>query len=312
MHPAFSVLIFTVASGAGYGLFSLLVLAHLTGVGQIEQTATILTAGGLSLVLVTAGLLSSTLHLANPKNAWRAFSRFRTSWLSREAVFAVLFYPVSLSYLGSLLLTDTSGESVALITQVSGLLALVLAMVTLFCTSMIYASLKTIRQWCTSLTPLNYLVLGLMSGSLCLATVQLLVQGSVSTLLQGLALGLVVLGTCVKLIYLFWIGKPSGSTINTATGFTQAKVRLLDSGHSSDTFLTNEFGYEAGADKLLRLRGLMLLLAFIVPFILISVDGGNLALFAMLSALAGLLVERWLFFAEARHVVRLFHGEQRT
>ncbi|MEH6825800.1 MAG: DmsC/YnfH family molybdoenzyme membrane anchor subunit [Motiliproteus sp.] len=312
MHPAFSVLIFTVASGAGYGLFALLVLAHLSGVGQIEQTSMIFSAGVLALVLITGGLMSSTLHLANPKNAWRAFSRFKTSWLSREAVFAVLFYPFALIYLGSVLFAEELGGVAALVTLVSGLVAVTLAMVTLFCTSMIYASLKTIRQWCTSLTPLNYLALGLMSGALCLAAVQVVVQGSVSALLQGVALGLLLLGASVKLIYLFWIGKPAGSTINTATGFSQAKVRLLDSGHSSDTFLTNEFGYEAGADKLLRLRGLMLLLAFAVPFIVISVDGGSLALLAMLSVIVGLLVERWLFFAEARHVVRLYHGAQRT
>lgn len=312
MHPAFSVLIFTVASGAGYGLFALLVLAHLSGIGQVEQSALILSAGALALALITGGLISSTLHLANPKNAWRAFSRFRSSWLSREAVCALLFYPFALIYLGSVLLAGEQGDVAARVTQVSGVLALLLALVTLFCTSMIYASLKTIRQWCTSLTPLNYLALGLMSGALCLAAVQLQLQGSVSAPLQALALGLLLLGSSVKLIYLFWIGKPAGSTINTATGFTQARVRLLDSGHSSDTFLTNEFGYEAGADQLLRLRGLMLLLVFILPFILISVEGGSLALLATLSAGAGLLVERWLFFAEARHVVRLFHGEQRT
>lgn len=28
--------------------------------------------------------------------------------------------------------------------------------------------------------------------------------------------------------------------------------------------------------------------------------------------MAGLLLERWLFFAEARHVVRLYQGDQRT
>jgi sulfite dehydrogenase (quinone) subunit SoeC len=30
------------------------------------------------------------------------------------------------------------------------------------------------------------------------------------------------------------------------------------------------------------------------------------------SCLAGLLAERWLFFAEAKHTVRLYHGERST
>ncbi len=34
-------------------------------------------------------------------------------------------------------------------------------------------------------------------------------------------------------------------------------------------------------------------------------------LLAVLNA-AGLAVERWLFFAEARHAVRLYHGDART
>ena len=312
MHPAFSVLIFTVASGAGYGLISLLILGHLSGMEQLQDSRLILAGGILAVALVTGGLLSSTLHLANPKNAWRAFSRFKTSWLSREAVFAVLFYPCVLAYLAAVWSGNESGNEIGLLTQVAGTLTLLLSMITLFSTSMIYASLKTIRQWNTSLTPLNYLMLGLMSGAMLLVAVQALVAENPSQGLASLAMLLLVLAAASKLIYLFWIGKPAGSTINTATGFTQAKVRLLDSGHSSDTFLTNEFGYEAGADKLLRLRFVMIALAFVVPFLLLTQAHTVLTVLAALSAMAGLLVERWLFFAEARHVVRLFHGDQAT
>ena len=313
MHPAFSVLIFTVTSGAGYGLMSLLILGHLSGMSLLQESTTLLVGGILAVILVTGGLLSSTLHLANPKNAWRAFGRFKTSWLSREAVFAVLFYPAALTYLGAIWTEGSgSGEAPALTGQLSAIATLLLSLFTLFSTSMIYASLKTIRQWNTSLTPLNYLVLGFMSGALLLVAIDTLVTGSMAESLQSLALLLVLLGAISKLIYLFWIGKPAGSTINTATGFTQAKVRLLDAGHTADTFLNNEFGYEAGADKLLRLRFVMVVLAFIVPFVLLTLNLAALAVLAAFIALAGLLVERWLFFAEARHVVRLFHGDQTT
>jgi len=308
MHPAFSVLVFTVMSGAGYGLITLMIIGHLSGVAALQQRDLLLAGGGIALLLVTVGLLSSTLHLANPKNAWRAFSRFKTSWLSREAVFAVLFYPFALLYLGSIWAwgSDVKGVVVLL-----GAGTAALAMITLFCTSMIYASLKTIRQWNSSLTPVNYLALGLMSGSLILLAVQSVYTDAPEGLLWSVALVLIVVAGCAKSIYLFWIGKPAGSTIQTATGFTQASVRLLDQGHTANSFLNDEFGYQVAADRLFVLRVLMCAGAFIVPFILL-LWLPVLGWLAALCALAGLLLERWLFFAEARHVVRLFHGEQRV
>ncbi len=309
MHPAFSVLFFTVLSGAGYGLMILLVIGHLTGLSQLQDGSVLLTAGILSFLLIAVGLLCSMGHLANPKNAWRAFNRFKTSWLSREGVFAVSFFPFALIYLAGIW---SNGAEASGVFAIAGIIAAVLAIVTLFCTSMIYASLKTIRQWNTSLTPVNYISLGLMSGSLLLAAIQASVSGGLSTVLYQLALALVILGAIAKVIYLFWIGKPAGSTINTATGFTQASVRLLDQGHSSNGFLNNEFGYTVEANKLVKLRLLMLAMAFIVPFLLLLTANSNLIVFAAIIAIAGLLVERWLFFAEARHVVRLFHGDQRT
>jgi len=309
MHPAFSVLVFTVLSGAGYGLILLMVLGHLIGLGELQDRNLLLSGGVLSLVLISTGLMASTLHLANPKNAWRAFSRFKTSWLSREAVFAILFYPFVILYLAGIW---SMGAQLSAIFATAGIISAALALVTLFCTSMIYASLKTIRQWNNALTPVNYLVLGIMSGSLLLLAVQSLVAGSVSQQLQQSAMALLVLGVAVKAIYFFWIGKPSGSTIKTATGFTQASVRLLDQGHSSNGFLNNEFGYSVAANKLLRIRLIMLAVAFVLPLLLLLTANSLLLLIAALITLAGLLAERWLFFAEARHVVRLYHGDQRV
>ncbi len=309
MHPAFSVLVFTVMSGAGYGLVTLLIIAHLSGFTSLQSTNVLLSGTILAVVLITGGLLSSTLHLANPKNAWRSFSRFKTSWLSREAVFAVLFYPFILLYLIGIW---SQGSDISGVFLFCGVLAAILAMVTLFCTSMIYASLKTIRQWHSSLTPVNYLILGLMSGSLLLMSVLSISAGKIPQELRNITLAMLALGALVKIIYLFWIGKPTGSTINTATGFTQASVRLFDQGHTANSFLNDEFGYTVAANKLLCLRALMLVIAFIIPFLLMLMADKWLITLAALLAVAGLLIERWLFFAEARHVVRLYHGDQRT
>jgi DMSO reductase anchor subunit len=312
MHPALSVILFTVTSGAGFGLMILLVLMDLLGLGGGLRPETLYTAGITSLVLTTVGLMLSTGHLANPKNAWRAFFRFKTSWLSREGVFAVVYYPFAIGYLGGLWLLG--GEHNGL-TMVLGWLALALAIITVFSTGMIYACLKTIRQWNTALTPANYLALGVMLGSVILAGFA--ADGGAAVFTAQMAVAAIAVALVLKAIYYFWIGKPTGVTINTATGFTRATVRLLDVGHSAGTFLTDEFGYEVAPGRVRLLRGVVYGLGFILPAILLamSLEGGGdatLAWAALVSAFLGIATERWLFFAEARHVVNLYHGAQRT
>src|SRR5258708_3655104 len=98
MKPALSIIFFTVSSGGGLGLLALIALADLVVPGSLPPDA--LWRGALlGVVLLAAGLASSVLHLANPANAWRSFSRFRTSWLSREAVFAIGLFPIAALYI---------------------------------------------------------------------------------------------------------------------------------------------------------------------------------------------------------------------
>lgn len=310
MHPAISVIFFTVTAGAGYGLLFILAFAHLANLSDAISPDQITFMGVVGLVLVTAGLISSTFHLANPKNAWRSFTRFKTSWLSREAVFAVLFYPVSIIWLA---LEFFTGNTTA--TSVFAIIMAVMALTVLVCTAMIYASLKTIRQWHTPLTPVNYVLLGLLIGALILA-VMFAQQGLDAGRLLGLASVILVVAALVKIVYYFWIGQPAGPSINTALGFTRATVKLLDVGHASDTFHTKEFGFQVARAKLIWLRFISIGLAFVLPMLLVTgllgnVGFGTLAI-AAISAYAGVFVERWLFFAEARHVVNLYHGAQRT
>src|SRR5688572_5008836 len=99
MHPAFSVIFFTVMSGLGYGLWGF--LGWYTLVGQPVDRTTALVALAVGGACIFAGLCSSLLHLGQPTRAWRAFSQWHTSWLSREGVAAVLsFVPaVALAWL---------------------------------------------------------------------------------------------------------------------------------------------------------------------------------------------------------------------
>lgn len=312
MKPAFSVLFFTVTSGIGYGLMMWLVAMQLI-TGQVGDITNFLIIGFIGLTLATLGLLSSSLHLANPKNAWRAFSRFRTSWLSREGVFSVVYYPVILLYA---YLLYTNGGELSLVVKVIGVLSILIALATVVCTGMIYASLKPIRQWHNPLVTPLYLLFSFMSGALCYNMLNLALEGTLSQAVTLAFLVLLALAFMAKMLYFKSIGKPEGSTIGSATGFSQAQVRLLDAGHNAGTFLTKEFVFDAGAVKLLRLRWLMIILTFGVPLTLIVaayyLHVAPAVYLAMISLYVGLFVERWLFFAEARHVVRLYHGDQRA
>jgi DMSO reductase anchor subunit len=94
-------------------------------------------------------------------------------------------------------------------------------------------------------------------------------------------------------------------------GHVQGRVRLLDTGHAHRTFLTNEFGFVLAREQALRLRALMVLLTTVFPVLLLLLAppiSSVLAATALLF-LAGMLVHRWLFFAQAEHVVRLYHGQ---
>src|SRR3989339_1493625 len=89
MHPAFSVIFFTTLSGAGYGLLAMVAALALQGDASSRVLVALLL---LALALVTVGLLSSLGHLGKPLRAWRAVSQWRTSWLSREGLAALLTY----------------------------------------------------------------------------------------------------------------------------------------------------------------------------------------------------------------------------
>lgn len=315
MHPAFSVIFFTVLSGMGYGLYMVMLpaLANTRMSGEAAAGALV-----VALALVTLGLVSSLGHLANPKNAWRAFSRFRTSWLSREGALAVAFYPPALAQLALLYQAGPlpAGAVSGIWWSLLSALGFILALATVFSTGMIYACLKTIRQWHTPLVPANYVALAFTSGMLLFVAMTTWVGLQPGFGQIAMTLTLISVGLALKWIYYFWIGKPHGSTINTATGFHRAQVRLLDVGYTSGNFLTEEFGFRIDAARTRLLRFVVLGLTFAVPLLLVTLmlvaPSPVTATLALISNATGTLIERWLFFAEARHVVNLYHGAQHT
>ncbi|MEO3474234.1 DmsC/YnfH family molybdoenzyme membrane anchor subunit [Roseomonas sp. CAU 1739] len=308
MNPAPSIIFFTVASGAGYGL--LFWMGLLRALGLVPRSAGFgVLAIGLALVLVMLGLLSSTAHLGRPERAWRALSQWRSSWLSREGVAAVLtFVPAGLFFLAVVGHT----EWVAL---PAGLLAAAGAAVTVWCTGMIYASLPTIRQWHHPLVAPGYLLFGAFSGAVLLA----MLAGFWGAAATPAAIAAVLGAAAFVLKRAYWASVDAGppvATMETATGLGFiGKVRTLDPPHTETNYLLREMAFRIGRVHAARLRRIASLGGFAVPAVLLLVAlvtsgvlAGLLVVVAAGLVTLGMLAERWLMFAEATHTVALYYG----
>lgn len=300
MHPAKSVILFTTASGAGYGLLMLVAYLELIG-APTAAPVTVIPA----LALIVIGLLSSTLHLGHPERAWRAITQWRSSWLSREGVLALWTFAPTLLYLATKHQILPSGLSTPL-AIVMGLSALA----TVYCTAMIYASLKPIHAWATPLTPLAYIVLSLASGGVIVTAL----SGEAGAI-WALTLAFLLAGLAVKTAYWLRLKTPAPSTPESATGLGKlGKVHLLEGPHTEENYLLREMGFRIARKHAEKLRRIVVVLAFALPAVLIAatylagLGVSALLWLALVSMAIGLLCERWLFFAEAKHTVALYYG----
>jgi DMSO reductase anchor subunit len=313
MHPALSIVFFTTASGAGFALLLLVgvgvplgLLPSSTGFGFAALTIAVLLAAG--------GLASSAFHLGRPERAWRAFSQWRSSWLSREGVLSVLtFLPAAVFGIGWVFFGATAG-----LIGLCGILAAGLAAATIYCTGMIYASLKPIHQWHNGWVVPNYFALGLMGGLLVLDfLVRLWVPHPSGVTL--LALIVVLFAWWAKEGYWRSIDTTSArSTVASATLLgSRGKVRMLEPPHTEENYLLKEMGFRIARKHRRRLRWIARLAGFALPALLTllallwggapGIVGSGLA---VASAALGLVAERWLFFAEAKHTVTLYYGAE--
>src|SRR5690242_17112430 len=258
MHPALSVIVFTTMSGAGYGLLAWLgAWAMMGGLPPNRGLAAVSLA--LSLGAITIGLLSSTVHLGHPERAWRAFSQWRSSWLSREGVASVATYaPALLFALGWLVIGNTGG-----IWALFGAIAAVSAIATVVCTAFIYVSLKPIQRWNNGWVLPNYLALAAMTGALWLIAATSLFSLFDKGLVFGTLLA-IVLAALLKLGYWRFIDRTaSGSDAGSATGLgSLGPVRLFEAPHTSDNYLMKEMGFRIARKHAAKLRMIALVASF--------------------------------------------------
>jgi sulfite dehydrogenase (quinone) subunit SoeC len=291
MHPAPSVILFTVLSGIGFGLLGFLAL----GIPPVAGWAA-LAMWGLGYALAAGGLMASTFHLGNPQRALLAFTQWRTSWLSREAWSAV----AALLVLAPMALSDWLGLGWP---RVIGVAGAALAALTVLCTSMIYAQIAAVPRWRHWTTPALFVAFALTGGAI--------LSGQV-LLAMILCLGLAGL---LQTAFRSGDGRfaAKGATLGTATGLDRIGApSVFELPHTSGNYLLREMIFVVGRKHAARLRRIAVALAGLVPALLLvmmPVHPAALVLVALVH-LAGAFAARWLFFAEAEHVVGLYYGQR--
>lgn len=310
MNPALSVIAFTTLSGAGYGLMIWLgILLPFHRQPPLPEGFGLWTLL-LALLLVSAGLLASLAHLGHPERAWRAFSQWRTSWLSREGVAAVWTFVPAVMMLAVLLGWLPTRWLLWL-----GPLLSVSALVTVVCTAMIYASLKTVPNWRDWRVVPLYGLFALATG----AAFQLpllnyfaphLALKMPTTTAQALLFAAFVLRYIQRRAFR---KQAAGPSLASAVGLPEGNaVKVFEGAHSEDSFITREmvFRFARKHREPLFVAALALGLACAGGLLELASNSGTGVrlsfLFAALFAYAGVFLERWLFFAEARHVVSTY------
>jgi sulfite dehydrogenase (quinone) subunit SoeC len=291
MHPAPSLIAFTTLSGLGFGL-----MAWLGLLGQDKPGWVAATFAALAYALAGGGLLASLFHLGNPRRFLKAFSQWRSSWLSREAVLAVATMAVFGLYVGPWVLAE-------LRLPVLGWLAAALAIATVFATAMIYAQLRTVPRWHTPLTPAIFVAASLAGGAL--------LAGAIGPASWGLAaLAVLQLADWVLGDRRF---AAAGSTRESATALGPlGRVRQLEAPHSGGNYLLSEMVFVVARRHARPLRAAGIVLAALLPLALVLLFEVKHTLggIVVLSHVAGMLALRWLFYAEAEHVVGLYYGKR--
>ncbi|WP_316368057.1 sulfite dehydrogenase subunit SoeC [Candidatus Thiodiazotropha sp. CDECU1] len=321
MHPAFSVIFLTTLIGAGQGLFLALYTGQLYSLANLlpAQSDNFYAMGSLiALLLLIGGLVASIFHLGRPERAWRAATQWRTSWLSREVI--ALPAAMGLTFLYGLfhylhwtdplfVVSDTLPVDITLIIGALGTLA---TFVLFLCTAMIYASLRFIKAWHSPLTVANFLFLGIASGFMLAAALSAYKGTELVTFYGTWAVVATLLGAVSRGSSLYRNSRfRCKVALQSAVGVHHTQLHQKAQGFMGGSFNTREFFHGKSDAFLLSLRYLFLLMVFVLPIILIllayMLESSSLPIAAFGIQYAGLVLERYHFFTEARHPQNLYY-----
>jgi DMSO reductase anchor subunit len=326
VRPDYSVLLLTTLIGAGQGLFLALFTVQLHALaGQLPSPGShAFYAHGslLALALLAGGLVASFFHLGRPERAWRAAAMWRTSWLSREVIVlpalmgtVLLFGAAHFAGFHPALLTLPSGLAIDA-TLALGTLGTLLAFALFLCTAMIYACLPFLREWSSPLTVANFTLLGGASGFTLAAAFSAWAAPGATRYLAGWAFALTLLAAASRVATLVRNARlRPRSTPQTALGIKHPRIVQRSAGFLGGSFNTREFFHGSPASRVSAVRSAFLLLAFAAPLALLALGGPRgvapLLMAAFLVQFAGLVAERWHFFAQASHPQNLYYQDTR-
>ena len=301
MNPAVSVILLTVLSGMGQGVFVMVLFGHLRG-----ATPHFLILGTIaSLLLCGLGLLASFFHLGRPERAWRAVAQWRTSWLSREVIALPLFMALVLLY-GTLGLFGGRGATLV------GALALFACVALWICTAMIYTCIRFIQEWASTYTMANFVLLSLASGAM---VALVLAAFSDWTMIHPLAISSLLFTTVAGVVRGLSLRRNGRlvprSTLQSAIGFNDPVITQRSMGATGGTFNTREFFHGRTVAFLRSIKWLFVVMGFVLPVLLIILalasGASGMMFLALPLQIVGLLLERWFFFAQARHAQNLYY-----
>ncbi|VAX17529.1 hypothetical protein MNBD_NITROSPINAE04-516, partial [hydrothermal vent metagenome] len=323
MSPEYSIILLTVFAGAGQGLFACLVAGDALGfiTGAPMDINVMLAGSVVSLGMTIAGVGSSFLHLTHPERGIKTIKQWKKSWLSLEAI----LLPVFMGFVALYGFLAFSGADTSLRLAVGGL-GVISAMALYLASGMIYAAVPYIKEWSTPYTPINFTLIGLASGGAVQVGLLRFLGGSHLTSLVMIAGLLAVTFTAmvVKLAYYLRnrrLYQPL--TIQSALGINHPDIVLMDMGTGYMHYNTKEYAYKGYKNSRETIRIASIILLFILPLALMTIDymplfkgevtgamagGGALALITAVSMIAGALMERWLFFVDGSHAQNLYYG----
>jgi DMSO reductase anchor subunit len=307
MNPAFSVVLLTTLIGAGQGLFLALFCVERGWFGATPApgAALLVRGDGIVLALLIGGLAASFFHLGHPERAWRAVAMWRTSWLSRE----VIVLPMVMAAVALHALSHAYGSAHA---AWIGFMGALLCLALYYVTAMIYTCIKFMQEWATPLTIVNYTLLGCASGFTLATALAAAWEPAVAPALARAALLLTLAAAAARAASLVRNARlRPKSTLQSAIGIHHPRIAQKSQGFMGSSFNTREFFHGKTRQVVQSVKWTFLLLAFVLPALLLVMgDAGRntpLASLIFVVQFAGVLAERWFFFAQANHPQNLYY-----
>lgn len=311
MNPHTHLIRFTTAIGAGYGLLACMAMFAIGGVVPEDRWFGVV-GFGLAFGAIAFAVYSGIRHLGRPDRVWLIYSQWRSAWLSRLAIVATGGCVMAVLFaFGWIVLENYTGDW-----RLFGMATAVLSVFTVYASGMIFSTMRPVLAWSTTMTVPNFLALGLWMGVLWLNFISHLFGGT------SPQIGMVLVIAGFLAFYIkrrYWRGFDkfwAPSTPETATGLqAYKKVRLLIPPTAGRNFVQREMVRVSPWVEIAAARRLTFICAYAIPLPLAMLTmesepwlATTCAGLAALSVIRGVLAERWLLFAEAKHSAALYYG----